>query len=492
MIFIVALFLFLAFFYGAIAALFGGVAALILFFPVLPVIFTLKDFRIGLIALIFITPFQNTPFLPSFTGFNIVNYLTAATFGSMMLAYITGRIKLAPFPRYVWWLYILPVFLAGLYGLSHLNEVAFSYDSVTVAIYETPKKYLAEMIIKPSFLLLVAWMLGTAVVNSKRPTLLLIPIVIGPILPALVIMIYLLLIGFDLKFLASSQARSVLSNIGLHANDLGVLLALGLSIQLFLLPVVNGKARIGLLGCIAIAGAALVLTFSRGSYLAALVPIIFFILSLRKISYFLVIFVGLAILSIVFGETIWIRISTGFSAAPGATFTAGGGMSGEELSAGRFWIWQHLMHDVWRSPIWGSGVGSTVWTDAAHSGVIRVGHPHNLYLRALLDMGFIGLGLIVLFYIKVFGHFKKLSNRVDIDPLFRAAFKGIMYGFAGFLIAGMVGHNYVTDQTQTYLWLMFGVGMAFLAPGGKLRAAEGGKFMKNAVHVPTAASMLGS
>jgi len=474
MIALVLLFLFLAVFYGAIAALFGGVAALILFAPVLPVLFTLKDFRVGLIALMLITPFQNTPFLPSFTGFNIVNYLTAATLGSLLLAHMMGRVKLAPFPRYVWWLYAIPVFLAGINGLSHLKEVAFIFDPITVAVYATPKKYLAEMVIKPSLLLLVAWMLGTAILNAKRPRLLLVPIVLGPVFPALTVLVYLPLMGYDLQFLASASphARTVLDRIGLHANELGLLLALGLSIQLFMLPEVTGKARMALLACMAIVGAALVLTFSRGSYLAALVPMLFFLITLRKISFYLVIGIGLASVAMLFGDAIWARISTGWAAAPVAHFSAGGGMSGEELSAGRFWLWGKLFPDVWNSPIVGSGVGSTVWTDAAHSGMVRVGHPHNLYLRALLDMGMLGLLLLLLFYWKVFGYFRMLSKRDDIDPLFRAAFKGIMFGFVGFLAAGMVGANYVTDQPQTYLWLMFGAGMAFLTKSGQREARQ--------------------
>lgn len=475
MIALVLLFLFLAFFYGAIAALYGGVAALILFAPVLPIIFTLMDFRVGLIALMLITPFQNTPFLPSFTGFNIVNYLTAATLGSLLLAHMMGRVKLAPFPRYVWWLYVIPVCLAGINGLSHLHEVAYSFDPITVAVYETPKKYLAELVIKPSLLLMVAWMLGTAILNTKRPRLLLVPVVLGPVLPALSVLVYLPLMGYDLHFLASASplARMVMNKIGLHANELGLLLALGLSVQLFMLPVVTGKARFALLACMAMVGTALVLTFSRGSYLAALVPLLFFLITLRKVSFYLVISVGLASVAMLFGDAIWERITTGTAAAPVAHFSTGGGMSGEELSAGRFWIWEKLFPDVWNSPIVGSGVGSTVWTDAAHSGMIRVGHPHNLYLRTMLDMGMAGLILVLLFYKNVFGHFRMLSNREDIDPLFRAAFKGIMFGFVGFLVAGMVGANYVTDQPQTYLWLMFGAGLAFLSKGGRLEAQRG-------------------
>jgi len=46
---------FLAVIFGAIIAIFGGPIAFLLFAPILPIIFLLRDFRIGVVLLIFLS-----------------------------------------------------------------------------------------------------------------------------------------------------------------------------------------------------------------------------------------------------------------------------------------------------------------------------------------------------------------------------------------------------------------------------------------------------
>src|SRR5579872_6920522 len=82
---------FLAVIFGAIIAIFGGPIAFLLFAPILPIIFLLRDFRIGVVLLIFLLPIQHTLLLPSFTGFNIVTYLAATTFLSMCVSHYFNR-----------------------------------------------------------------------------------------------------------------------------------------------------------------------------------------------------------------------------------------------------------------------------------------------------------------------------------------------------------------------------------------------------------------
>ena len=137
-------------------------------------------------------------------------------------------------------------------------------------------------------------------------------------------------------------------------------------------------------------------------------------------------------------------------------------MSGQELTAGRLYIWSNLLPEVLRSPIVGSGLGSTMWSEALKKGVIPASHPHNIYLGALLDMGVVGFGLLLLFYAKVLAHFRRLANCAEIPPVFRAAFKGGLVAFVGFIVTSFGDNRYYPVREQTYLWLMFGLGLGYL------------------------------
>ena len=469
MYFVIAIFLFLAFFYGAVAGLFGGIPAMFLFFPLLPVIFTLIDFRVGVVMLILLTAFQHTVFLPSFTGFNVINYLTVTTLGSLLFARISGKITLVPFPRYVWFLYLIPIFVATAFGLTQLHRVPNWFLTMT-DVYSTNKKYIMDGAIRPLFLVLLAWMLGVAVRNSKRPERFLIPIFVVPTLAAAAIFTFILLVGVDIRFMASSsiQARSMLSNLGLHANELSLLLSTGLAIQLFAFSEVQKTyGRILLLIAMAMSGVALILTFSRGGYVLMAVVLGYYLIVRRKLKESAFLLVGMAILAAMFAEPLWDRLTTGLSAVGSHGYQLGegtgyGASGPDELTASRIAIWTILWPDFLSSPILGSGRDSIGWSDAAIQGRLFVGHPHSLYLAILLDLGLVGLMLMLAFYRKLLLHFRALYSNPDLPPMLANAFQGIFAAFIGYLVAGFANDDYISSETQTFIWLMFGVGLAYL------------------------------
>ena len=91
--------LIVAAFFGLIAGAGGGLYLLAFVAVTLSVVLALFDFRFGLVLLILILPFQNTALLPSFTGFNLVYYLSVVSLGSLLLENRFRRKPLAPFPR---------------------------------------------------------------------------------------------------------------------------------------------------------------------------------------------------------------------------------------------------------------------------------------------------------------------------------------------------------------------------------------------------------
>lgn len=451
-------FVLLAFIFGALSALFGGIPALLLFAPILPIFFILWDYRVGVVILMLITTFQNTPFLPSFTGFNITNYLTAMTLGSLILSVRFKRLPVAPFPRIIVWSYLLPVTLAALHGVPHLSELTPYMVHVMSSVYQSPKSYFSDLLIKPLFLLLLAWMLGTAMRNSQKPERFLIPLTIAPLLPALAILVYIGTHGFNLKLMASPQGRTFLSALGIFANNFGILLSTAFAILLFMLPSVKGWIRTGLVLSLGIVGAALILTFSRGSYMIALLAVAYFILHNRQVKVSLLILVVLSGLILPFGHAILRRVTTGFT--PSASISTLS--TREQITSGRIGLWRKLVPEILHHPLLGSGLGSTAWSEPALRGEITVNNPQNLYLDMLMDVGVVGTVLILSFYWFVLRSFYRLAHSETLLPVFSAVFRGAWIGLIGMLAAGMAYGNYITTPPQTYIWLMFGMALAFL------------------------------
>src|SRR5262249_18831258 len=136
-------------------------------------------------------------------------------------------------------------------------------------------------------------------------------------------------------------------------------------------------------------------------------------------------------------EAVYDRVSTGFGQdAPGGTDT---------LSAGRIdHIWLPLLPEIAGSPIWGHGLSSLPWSEPLPMGpgvaILAVGHPHNAYLQALLDMGVVGLVLLSAYFLHVWKRFRALGADPALQPALRGYFLGAAAGLASLLV------SYMTDS----------------------------------------------
>lgn len=440
--------------YGATSALVGGGMALLLFAPLLPVLFVFRDFRIGVVLLALLLPLQRTPMLPSFTGFNIVNYLTLATMAALVASAYFQRIRLAPFPHVFWWAYLLPIVLAGLLGVTRIHEVPARSLLLIGSAYATPKAYLAALVIKPLFLIPAGWMLGTAALNSKRPAALVGVLVAAALLPALAITAFVAYHGFDLGALSGSASRDTLDALGMHANDFGMLLGSSFAVLLFLLPALRGMAAAALLACLGCLLLALMLTFSRGGFaLSAFAILAFALLQRQPRILFLTALFTLAGLALA-PEAVWDRIGTGANESLASILS---GSRQDTLTAGRVWLWSHLVPEFWKSPLWGSGVGSTAWSDLVKSGAVFYNHPHNLYLRILLDVGIVGMALFVVFFVFLFRRLRQTARDSATPPLFAALARGTLVSLTGVMVAGLANGQYIADAETSILWLAIGL-----------------------------------
>jgi len=127
------------------------------------------------------------------------------------------------------------------------------------------------------------------------------------------------------------------------------------------------------------------------------------------------------------------------------------------LTAGRIAVWERLLPEVQRSPLWGRGLGSTAWSDLVRSGVYRATHPHNLYLALLLDLGVLGLAAVLYWYYSILRAQNSLRRAPEVPPRLQEFFTGAMAGLAGLLAMNVTNGNYTPEYT--FFW--FALGMTF-------------------------------
>jgi O-antigen ligase len=146
-------------------------------------------------------------------------------------------------------------------------------------------------------------------------------------------------------------------------------------------------------------------------------------------------------------DAVFSRITTGWDSGLNA------------VSAGRVdTIWLPLLPEVWASPLFGHGLGSIMWSQAMRAGsILQVTHPHNAYLQAVLDIGFLGLIVLAAYFIHVWKGFRRLSRDPHLDPMRRGFYEGASVGLVAFLISGFAGSSLLPVPEQCFLWLAIGM-----------------------------------
>jgi O-antigen ligase len=254
--------------------------------------------------------------------------------------------------------------------------------------------------------------------------------------------------GVSLGSLATPAARRFFDEIGLHANDLGRLFAVGYALLLFVWwetkdPTMKGVLFVTLGVC----ALALILSFSRSAYLAFfLVSGLFLLWKFNAKSVGLALLAG-ALVTMVAPGYVWRRLTLGFDA------------DANTVSADRIdGIWTPLMPEIWKSPFWGNGIDSIMWSAPMQAGaMLPVGHPHNAYLQTMLDMGIVGIVLLLAFYLHVWKGFRALGSNAFMSPEMRGFFQGASAALLCLFVTGMSGGSLRPDIDFAYLWLAIGI-----------------------------------
>ena len=426
----------------------GELAAFYVSLSLVVAIAVLFDFRIGAFLLVLVVPFGATQFFPrnlfGLTGLNPLNLLLIATLASYVL-----RHRIAPLlPRPLLLLFLVPILAAGALGLQHVDDIAPVFYESLLIHYTDAFGYYREQVIRPLLLVVAAMLVGVAAARSQRPERFIVAMMISLWIIALTELGFIAASGVQLGELASPLARTFFDQLGLHANDLGRLFAVGYAVLLFVWWESKSPGMKGaLFATLCVAILALLLSFSRSAYLAFLIVNGLFVLwkfNARTVSLALLtagVFAALA------PGFVWRRLTFGFDADANT-------VSADRLDG----IWTPLLPTLGNSPLWGSGVDSIMWAEPMKAGqMLVVGHPHNAYLQTYMDMGLIGLGLMLAFYFHVWKGFRALGSNPYISPELRGVFQGATAALLCLLVTGVSGGSLRPDVDFAYLWLAIGM-----------------------------------
>lgn len=421
------------------------------------------DFRIGAVLMVLLLPLQDTVLFPhalmGITGLNPANLLLAATLVSFLLS---GRLQRAgPFvPQPLLWLYLLPIFAAGLIGAQHAEDIVPAFYEAELIHFTNAAGYLRDILVRPTLLVLIGLLVGAAAARAQRPERFIIPIAISVWLIAAVVIGYVLVSNIRLGALASTTEREFFRGIGLHANAVGRVFAVAYALLLFPWWETKKPAlKLFLFLTMGVLSFALLLTFSRGAFTGFLLVNLLFLawkFNLRTLG---LAALALAVAAIFMPGYVIDRVTLGFDTG-----------DPNDVSAGRIeGIWIPLLPEVLKSPLWGHGLGSVMWSLPQQvGGMLRVTHAHNAYLEALLDMGVIGLALMLAYFWHVWRGLRALGSNPWLSPEMRGFFQGGAAALLCFLVTGMSGSSLRPDSDFSYLWLAIGLmyGMRARKPAG--------------------------
>jgi O-antigen ligase len=438
-------------FWGALIGAAGVTAALICI-SLLACVFVMRDFRVGVGILIAIMPISQSYVFPhamfGITGMNPLNLLLMTTLLSLFMRALGDGTWKHFLPRSLLFLYLAPIVMGVSIGMFHVEEIPKNFRDVELVFFDTPAGYVRDMLLKPLTFVIYALLVAAAVERSRQEERFITPMIVSVFVMATLAVVFVAMSGISISALAGTFARHFFSAIGMHANDLGRLYATAYALLLFIWSrTERASLKTLLVISMGLVGAALVLTFSRGAFFGFILVNIIYLFSRPNLKTIIAAVLLVPVAVALAPGAIWSRV------------TMGVGDGANAVTAGRTnEIWAPLMPELLKSPIWGDGVGSILWSDAMLQGRLPlVGHPHNAFLQAYTDMGAIGLVLLVLFWVYCWRHMRRLAKDERVKPELQGFFEGAAAGVLAFLAAGFAGASLAPVPAQAFMWLAVGV-----------------------------------
>jgi O-antigen ligase len=429
-----------------------GVGGAVLAVSGLAAIFVIRDFRVGVAMLVLIMPISQSSVFPhemfGMTGANPLNLLIMATLGSLYMRWLGDGMLKGFIPRSLFLLYISPLLMGACLGMFRWDEIPEIFRDLDMLAVTSAATYWRDMFFKPFMFVLYALLVACAVQKSERPERFITPMIISILIMALLAIGFVMFEGYSLSQLAGVYSRSMFSQLGMHANDLGRLYATAYAPLLFMWGRTSNSAlKFLLIIVMGLVAGALLLTFSRGAFLGFILVNIVFLITRRSAKMYAL-------------AAVLIPIAVAF--APGALWdrvTMGVGQGANEVTAGRTSeIWAPLVPELLDSPFYGQGTGAVMWSKAMREGRLpAVSHPHNAYLQAYLDMGIIGLLMLTAFWIYIWARCLRYGRDPRLPENLQGFFQGSAASIIAFLVAGFAGSSLEPDPAQVFMWLAVGM-----------------------------------
>ena len=196
----------------------------------------------------------------------------------------------------------------------------------------------------------------------------------------------------------------------------------------------------------------LVITHSRGGYMALLVEIIFLglICSQKKRMWkFLLIFLVSIVLIFTFSQ---VETKTFLEMTKGKF---------DISSMERLEVWKFSLHKIANYPFSGIGYGkkSLQKSFPSEPAVKEVKHAHNIFLATALEIGIPGFVCFV-WLLLVLGVTLKEAYRSSQDPFLKAFFLASLLVLVGYMVRCQFDHLYV-DNLARLFWLLMGTAIGF-------------------------------
>lgn len=455
-----------AFCFGLLTAIAGGVISAVLLVSLVVAGATVRNYRFGLWFLVFLLPLSASAIFPreilGITGANPYNALLALTLLSFAIHRMWQR-KAGwniAYPRF-WWAFLAPIVIAAIVGLQHLSEIPSFAFTQPMLRFTGAGGYLRDVLVKPLLYILLAFLLGHAARDGMKPGSLVTALCLSIWIFAAWVFAYVLLNGIGLSQLAGASSRESLSGTGMHANDLGVLAASVLTLMIFAInsSTKTSAQRFLYIVTAIISGALLLVSFSRGAFLAFAIGLtVFFIVQGRLKILVFGLFVILLMLPLLPTE-LYQRLSTGVD--------TGGSMvlhsSEDPLTAGRVaGVWMPLLGEVAVHPFFGNGLMAIAWSLPFRSGALGLLtlNPHNLYLKMLLEVGMAGMLLVLLFYVDFWRRCRASARNAAVPQELAWLFGGAAAALLGYAAYGLSGGDYLPDPSNAWLWVVWGLLLA--------------------------------
>jgi len=381
----------------------------------------------------------------------------------------TKRIKL--FNKELYLLFLLPYVIALVRGFAHVHEIPLEVLNTSQGgdVTNAVSWYVSHAL---GSLMVVAFALATA--GALRTGLHLRHLLFVAAIPLWFISLDLIFVvatsTLSISELASPENRHFLLDVGFgaHGNTLGVLFTPAFALYLGVLSGArqsSQKMYVFVAITLVLLVIAILLTFSRAAYVTALVVTFMWMRDKRSVllyvGFLLAGLVFLFVLSNPFINRLLYGVATG-------DFDV---MSAHRMSG----MWDILFANVFDSPIFGNGLFYVLWsgTISASTGFL-LPMSHNAFLDLMLEMGGVGLVMVVGYYVHLWTESRRLAAG-ESDPLLRGALEGFFFSAVGLVLVNVVGERITPEPHHFYFWLGVGIYLSCYQENRQRKVSNGAR-----------------